>query len=207
MTTQSPTGLNSLFSGDTGQLPMDTRAVLVRLERGPYFDGRQHPELWIALLRDKSVLRQRLNEKFLELVLDEQQQVAFARQVRDPDLDPPLLMRRIRLTFLETALLLYLRKELNNVDQAEGVAIVGDDDIRTYLAAFHKQDRSDEVAFNKKVGSSISKMVSANILKPISTEGRYQISPVLRLRFTAEEVRAVAEQYDKLAKQGGDSDG
>jgi hypothetical protein len=191
--------LEPLYDGDAGDLPVDTREVLVRLLRGPYLDGQQSPHLWQALLRDRQHVRSRLNELYCELIMDEQNHVAFVRQVRDPDADVPVLMRRVPLTFFDTALLLFLRKELNNVDNAEGVAIVGVDDIRNYLLAFDQRDRGDEVAFNRKVDSCVNKMIGASVLRPTPTEGRFLVSPVLRLRFTAEDVAALARQYEEVA--------
>lgn len=194
-----PENLEPLFDGDVGDLLADTREVLVRLLRGPFIDGQQSPQAWHALLRDRRVLQSRLNELYCELVIDEPNRVAFARQVRDPDIDVPVLMRKVPLTFFDTALLLFLRKQLNNVDNAEGVAFVGVDDIRNYLLAFDQRDRGDEVAFNRKVESCVNKMLGASVLRQSSTEARYLISPVLRLRFTAEDVALLTRQYQELA--------
>lgn len=193
-----PEQAEPLFDGDVGDLLPDAREVLVRLLRGPYLDGQQSPQVWHALQRDRQLLRSRLNELCCELVVDETNRVAFARQVRDPDVEVPVLMRRVPLSFFDTALLLFLRKQLNNIDNAEGVAIVGVDDIRNYLLAFDQRDRGDEVAFNRKVDSCVNKMIGASVLRQTPTEGRYLISPVLRLRFTAEDVAVLARQYEEL---------
>ena len=55
----------------------------------------------------------RLIDLFLDLVIDHEQKVAFTRQVVSEDLDVPILLRKASLTFLETALLLFLRQKAN----------------------------------------------------------------------------------------------
>jgi uncharacterized protein YPO0396 len=59
------------FSGDTGELPMDTRRVLVHLLLGPALDAERQTKLWPVLLRDEHALRSRLHELFLDLVIDQ----------------------------------------------------------------------------------------------------------------------------------------
>jgi hypothetical protein len=67
----------SRFEGDTGTLPVPARRVLVRLLQGPSLDARRHEKLWNLLKRHEEVLRSRLYDLFLELVLDNQSRVAF----------------------------------------------------------------------------------------------------------------------------------
>src|SRR5882724_3534461 len=105
----SPAGL---FAGDSGELPLDTRRVLVQLLAGPSLDGRRHSKLWPALARDEAVIRRRLSELFLDLVIDQDLQVAFTRQADVGDLETPILLRRAQLTFLDSVCLLYLRQLL-----------------------------------------------------------------------------------------------
>ena len=74
------------FLGDTGSLPIDTRRVLVQLLLGPSVDARRQTKLWPVLLRDETVIRSRMHELFLEVVIDHEQQVAFTRQVTSEEL-------------------------------------------------------------------------------------------------------------------------
>src|SRR5947209_16600891 len=105
-----------MFLGDTGSLPIETRRVLVQLLLGPSVDARRQSKLWPVLLRDETVVRSRLHELFLELVIDREQQVAFTRQVVSEQLDVPILLRKASLTFIESALLLFLRQRLTQAD-------------------------------------------------------------------------------------------
>src|SRR5437870_7673 len=91
----------NLFSGDSGELPWDTRRVLVQLLAGPSVDGRRHPKLWPVLVRDERLIRGRLSELFLDLVVDVDLKVAFTRQADAGDLEIPVLLRRAQLTFID----------------------------------------------------------------------------------------------------------
>ena len=104
------------FMGDTGKLPLDTRRVLVQLLTGPLIDGRRHANAWGVVLRDEAALRSFMHELFLDLVLDRDQQVAFLRQVSSTEVDIPILLRRNTLSFIETALLLFLRQRLTQAE-------------------------------------------------------------------------------------------
>ncbi len=101
---------NARFEGDTGTLPVPARRVLVRLLQGPSLDARRHEKLWNLLKRHELILRSRLHDLFLELVLDDQSRVAFARQVTSEEVDIPILLRRQSLSFIESGLLLFLKR-------------------------------------------------------------------------------------------------
>ncbi|WP_228756104.1 DUF4194 domain-containing protein [Pseudomonas aeruginosa] len=75
---------NTLFLGDSGELALDTRRALVQLLAGPSLDGRRHPKLWPILVRDEAVIRRRLAELFLELVIDRDIQVADSTTLGHP---------------------------------------------------------------------------------------------------------------------------
>jgi Domain of unknown function (DUF4194) len=80
ITEGAPASRGNLFSGDTGELAWDTRRVLVQLLAGPSVDARRHPKLWPVLVRDERLIRGRLSELFLDLVVDPDLTVAFTRQ-------------------------------------------------------------------------------------------------------------------------------
>src|SRR6266699_3120717 len=94
------------------ELPAETRRVLVQLLLGPAIDAQRQTKLWPIVLRDERVVRARLQDLFLELVIDHEQQVAFTRQKVDDELDIPILLRKVTLTFVQSALLLFLREQL-----------------------------------------------------------------------------------------------
>src|SRR5699024_9738543 len=60
-----------LYPGDRGDLEYETRRALVQLLKGPLITAAKHPAIWRTTVRDEAVLRSRLSEVFLDLVLDE----------------------------------------------------------------------------------------------------------------------------------------
>ena len=194
---------NSLFSGDTGELPLDTRRALVQLLSGPSLDQRRHSKLWPVLLRDESVIRRRLADLFLELIIDRDLQVAFTRQVESDDLDAPKLLRRAQLTFIDSVLLLYLRRQLTQAESHGERAVVSKNEIVEHLSPYEKTGSTDQAGFAKRIHASIEKIKKHNILQKIrASDDRFEVSPTLKLLFSAEEIQALTKQYQRMAADG-----
>ena len=192
---------NGLFPGDTGVFPMDTRRALVQLLSGPSLDGRRHSKLWTVLVRDEAVIRKFFCELFLEIVIDYDMQVAFTRQA-DTDEDLPKLLRRAQLTFIDSVLLLYLRKLLAQAETHSERAVVSKEDIIEELKSYDKSGNTDKAGFDKRVHASIEKIKKHNILQKIKgSENRFEISPTLKLLFSAEEITRLTDIYNKI-KEG-----
>lgn len=190
---------DALWSDDTGHLPGDSRRALLALLKGPYLARSRQAQLWQALLRDESALRQRLHDLFLDLVLDPAAEVAFVRNVAVPEQDLPKAVRSAPLTFLDTGLLLVLRQHL--LEDGGGVerVIVGKDEIYEQLEIY-RDDASDTSGFVKRMNASWSNMKKYGLIADASTEDeRVEISPVLRLVFGPDEIAAVRDEYRRLA--------
>jgi hypothetical protein len=189
-----------LFVNDTGELPLDTRRVLVQLLSGPSLEGRRHARLWTILLRDEQVIRRRLAELFLELVLDRELQVAFTSQVVAEELDIPILLRRAQLTFIDSVLLLFLRQRLTQADSHGERAVIARDEIVENLMPYERAASTDRAGFGKRVNASIEKLKKHNILQKLrSSDDRFEIAPTLKLLFSAEEIIALTALYDRMA--------
>ncbi|TQJ35619.1 DUF4194 domain-containing protein [Arthrobacter sp. SLBN-122] len=189
----------ALWEGDTGTLREPSRRVLVQLLRGPYLSASRHGNLWTALLSDEDAVRSSLADLFLDLVIDHAAQVAFVRNT-SADVDTPKVMRTATLTFLDTALLLHLRQTL--LQEGGGrKTIVGADEVADQLQVYRGKDNADIAGFSKRINSSWQKMVKYGLLAATSTEGRFEVSPVLRLVFGAEEIAAVQTEYRRLAAE------
>lgn len=192
----------ALFLGDTGELPLETRRALVQLLSGPSLDGRRHSKLWPVLARDEAIVRARLSELFLDLVVDHEQQVAFTRQADVGDLEAPVLLRRSPLTFIDSVLLLFLRGQLTQAEAHGERAVLDADEIAEYLVLYERAANTDHAGFNKKVQASIEKMKKNSILRKIrGSESRFEISPTLKLLFSAEEVQALTRQYEAMVSE------
>lgn len=196
----------ALFMGDSGELALDTRRVLVQLLAGPSLDERRHGKLWPVLLRDEEMVTRRLSELFLQLVIDRDMQVAFTRQADTGDLEAPLLLRRAQLTFIDSVLVLYLRQCLTQADAHGDRAVVSLDDIAENLTLYERAASTDRAGFLKRVNASVEKVKKHNILQKIrGSEDRFEISPTLRLLFAAEEIQSLGALYQRMAAGQGES--
>jgi len=189
-----------LFADDSGELPQETRRVLVQLLAGPSLDGRRHPKLWPVLVRDEALIRRRLSELFLDLVMDIDLQVAFTRQADVGDLETPVLLRRAQLTFLDSIMLLHLRQRLTQADAQGERAVVSVDEIIEHMSVYERSTNTDRAGFNKRIQASIEKIKTHSILQKIrSSEDRFEISPTLKLLFSAEAIQALTRTYQRMA--------
>lgn len=190
----------ALYVGDAGDLALDTRRVLVQLLAGPSLEARRHSHLWPVLLRDEALVRSRLAELFLDLVLDRDTQVAFTRQADVGDLEVPVLLRRAPLTFIDSVLLLFLRQRLSQADVHAERAVVATDEIVEYLTTYERAANTDRAGFVKRVQASIEKIKKHSILQKLrGAEDRFEISPTLKLLFSVEEIQALTRVYSDMA--------
>jgi hypothetical protein len=190
----------ALFLNDSGALPVDTRRVLVQLLSGPSLEARRHAKLWPVLLRDEAVVRSRLADLFLELVIDRDIQVAFTSQVEAGELDVPILLRRAQLTFIDSVLLLFLRQRLTQAQSHGERAVIAREEIVENLLPYERAASTDRAGFTKRIHASVEKLKKHNILQKIrASDERFEIAPTLKLLFSAEQVLALTGLYERMA--------
>jgi len=192
-------GRAELFAGDTGTLPFDARRALCQLLAGPSIDAQRHGALWPALLRHEEDVRRVLCELFLTLVIDREGSVAFTRQADTAELESPTLLRSAPLTFLESVLLLFLRQRLAEADTRGERAVVEDAQLIEAVSIYQRQLSTDRAGFDRRVLAAIAKLRDNQLLSRLrGSEDRYEVSPVLKLLFSAEEVQALSQAYREL---------
>jgi hypothetical protein len=193
-------GSSALFAGDTGQLPIETRKVLVQLLSGPSLEARRHELLWPILLRDEALVRSRLAELFLELVVDTDMQVAFTRQADAGELEVSVLLRRAPLTFIDSVLLLFLRERLTHAEARAERAVISTEEIAEHLSTYERAANTDRAGFQKRVSASIDKIRKHSMLQKIrGADGRFEISRTLKLLFSVEEIQSLTRVYQQMA--------
>lgn len=201
------TTLEPLFPQDTGELGLETRRVLVRLLAGPYITATRHPKLWSVLVGQEKVIRQRLAELFLELVLDHATEVAFIRQAHTEGLEVPCLLRHTKLTLLDSVLMLYLRQCLMEADIRGERGVISELEMTQQLLVYEKSSTSDKAGFERQINTAIRHARERHVLMRISgSDDRYEISPILKLLFSAEEIVALKAEYAALLNKGVDTD-
>lgn len=192
---------SSTFPGDQGELRLDTRRVLVQLLQGPAVDGHRQTKLWPVLLRDERVLRIRLHDLFLELVIDHDQKVAFTRQVVEESIDAPVLLRKATLTFLQSALILYLRQRLTQAETQGERAVVARTEMVEHLRVYERDRNVDHARFAQQMDKAVEKAKELSLLHKLrGGEDRFEVSPTLKLLFPAEEIIALAKTYQAIAE-------
>lgn len=198
-----------VFDGDTGTLKADTRHVLVQLLLGPSMDAKRHSKLWPVLLRDESVIRSRLHDLFLDLMVDRELQVAFTRQLKSDKGEFPILLRKASLNFLESALLLHLRLCLTQADAQVERAVISYDEMRDHLLVFENSSSVDRSGFAGKIDNAIVKVHKHGFLSKLGRgdTGRFEISPTLKLLMSADEIQELTRIYKDLANGGNALDG
>jgi hypothetical protein len=205
-TTPAPADIDArteLFPDDCGSLPFDARRALCQLLSGPSIDAHRHSQLWPALMRSEQAIRSRLADLFLELVIDRETGVAFTRQADTGELDTPTLLRSAPLSFIDSVLLLHLRQHLGEADAQGRRAVIEDTTLIDELSVYEKNLSTDRAGFMKRVGAAINKMKENHILTRLrGSEDRHEISPALKLLFSAEDVQALTEVYREL-REGG----
>lgn len=194
----------ALWDGDAGTLPRDTRRAIVRLVQGPYLSAALHPELWQALMADLDAVRHHLANMFLGVIVDREAGFAFVRNCDDPTGQAPSVVRAMPLTLIDTALLLHLRTLLLRTMGAGQRVFVDRSELIDHLAIYRRRASTDLSGFERRVSASIAKMTRASLLQATSVDERYEISPILALVFGADQVTAVAAQYEAMLREDDD---
>lgn len=182
---------------DHGELDAGTRRVLLKLIGGPYLRADEKGNLWAALIRDEAMVRSRLADLYLDLILDRDAGIAFVRNLEIED--APKVVRRHPLTLLDTALVLYLRRRLL-AGQGMGVrTIVGRDEIEDQLRSYRRAEQTDRKGFDDRISAAINKMKTNSVLLATGEDDRWEVSPVLALIFGADEVARITAELQELA--------
>lgn len=194
-----------LWRGDAGGLKLDARRALVQLLKGPVLDGMRMPVIWKALLESEDLIRSRLNDLFLDLVIDREQLFAFTRQADTDPVKAPMLLKRKPLNYIETYLFLFLRLRLSSAEGRGERAVIGLDEIREHLADIAGRNR-DAVGFERHLAGAVTKADHFGVLRRLkSGEDAFEISPVLKMLMTAELVEQVKDYYEGRAAKPGEA--
>jgi hypothetical protein len=190
---------DNLFKGDRGDMSLQMRRLLAQLKRGPFLSGRRQPQMWTTLLGGEQHIRRHLNNEMLQLVVDYDQELAMVRQVVSEHAEVPVLLRKQKLAFIDSVLLLHLRERVL-VASAEGEpAVVTRQDLYEYMRPFQK-DVMDDVKFRRRCNAAVDRLVAASVLMALrGSEDRFEVSPILRMIFSADEVEAVSCAYAAMA--------
>ncbi|MDJ0417189.1 DUF4194 domain-containing protein [Rhodococcus opacus] len=188
------------YPGDTGELDLETRRAFVQLLKGPLVTAAKHPEVWRAVIRDERLLRSRLADVFLDLVIDDENELAFTRPAETGNANTPTVLRTERLTFMDTVMLLALRQRLLRAQPGERV-MVDLDELREQLELYRTAGDTDPAGYAKRINASWKKLDKYSLLTKTSTDDRMEVSPVLRQLFDAEQVALVEVEFRRILEE------
>src|SRR5205085_3500514 len=101
----------------------------------------------------------------------------------------------------ESALLLLLRQRLTEADAQGERAVLALEEMKEHLRVFERIDNVDRSRFQRQVDNAIEKAKKLNLVQRLrGGEERYEVSPTLKLLFPAEEIEALGEVYERLAR-------
>ncbi len=183
---------------DPGELPHPIRQVVVKLVQGPYLRADQHQKLWAVLEANEQVVRTRLADLYLDLIIDHEARLAFVRHL---NVDNAVkVIRNQPLTLLDTVLVLYLRRLLLQRSHGSVRVFVGRDEMEDQLRSYRPADRADKSGFDARINAAISKMDKYNVLlKATGDDDRWEVSPILALAIGADQVAAINDELLRLA--------
>ncbi|MDQ4503381.1 DUF4194 domain-containing protein [Sinomonas sp. ASV322] len=203
-----PANAAALYDGDTGALPLRVRQTLVRLLKGPYLDGGRDERLWTALLDSQDVLRSRLSELFLSLLIDHERKIAVVRPV-DPELlgtaaRSTILRQQRTLSRVETILVLRLRLLLDRHSTAHTEPTVTLEELSDVVAHYQPADQQDALRDADTVARAVQKLQARRLLLPTPLDDVFLISNALPLALPFENVGDIARHLEAVAAADAD---
>ncbi|WP_267208422.1 DUF4194 domain-containing protein [Corynebacterium sp. Marseille-P8863] len=191
---------NRLYDGDTGTLTGPQRRALAELIRGPYVSSIKTPEVFQTVSGSREVLAQQLDNLFLTLIVDDDAGVAYTKAWEVDVPDKRAMLRKTSLTFMDTVIILHLRRELVSTSPTERT-IVNEDEVFEATVPYQGKSTTDKSNPRKQFTASWNKMKRNSIVIDTPTEGRFEVSPVLRIVFSGEEIAAITESFRTFLEQ------
>jgi len=192
-------GSVSLFEGDEGGLELAQRQTLVTLLKQRFISARTHPRDWPVLVEHERLLRGRLNDLFLDLMIDRDREVAWKRQaVSEAGARFPTLLYDAAWSREETLVLVHLRDRFRAGRAAGDTRVFIDrEDIVDHIATFRPTHATDEAGDEKRARAAVATVVKSGLLIGAVGDERYEISeaiePLLPLELLAELLHALQQ--------------
>jgi hypothetical protein len=182
------------------QLPEPARRALVSLLMNRYVFSARHRTAWDGIVTYQNDLRGRLNEMYLDLIIDHEAEVAFKRQ-QDGDDVPRMLRRERALTRDASFVLIFLRREYAFADPDDGPVMITRDQIGEFLRAYREDGDGDDARFSRRVDAAINALIKPwQILEPDPTvDYLFTVSPVIVPLVGVDEMRRLEGAFRQAA--------
>lgn len=183
----------ALFAGDTGVLPYEARRALALVMQRRYLSSSAHPAEWRALLAHQTVLASRCHDLFVELVVDRDYEIAYKRQVREPGLSIPVLLKDEPYKRVETLLMLFARNRFRQEQGAgERAAHVDTEELVDYALGFLAPGETNLAGRRREIDNAVATLVRERVLVEVAA-GRYRIEPVIEVLLPVERLHALTD--------------
>ena len=145
-----------------------------------YVSRSRNRAAWEGVLTFESDIRARLDEMYLDLVVDHEAGVAFKRQ-QDGDDVPRVLRKEKALTRDASFVLIFLRREYEFTAPDDWPLIISREQIGEFLRAYREDGDSDDARFSRRVDAAINGLMNPwKILEPDpDADYLFTISPVI----------------------------
>lgn len=189
----------ALFEGDQGTLTLKQRQCLAKLLKVPILSRDQHPGEWSTLLEHAPVLRSRLNDLLLDLVIDTDRGVAIKRQVRNEASKGALLLYDAPYTREETVLAVFLRRRYRD-ERASGQDRVRLDrqECLNAISSYRPATATDISGDQARAAKAVESFRKNGILLKTTDKERFEISAVIEALLPVDRLTTLA---DELARR------
>ena len=203
-----PAERSELFDGDAGALTAAQRLCLIALLKNTFINAAEHPAHWRTLTADELLIKGRLNDLLLDLVIDREREVAYKVQIRDADgvATVPPLLKAATYTREETALMIFLRSRYTSgrTDGLEHVW-VDRDELRAHMESLRPAHATDLAGDRRRTDNAIATLARARILHGRADAESFRVSPVIEALLPVTELRALAQWFAE--QNAGTDDG
>lgn len=195
----------SLFEGDEGGLEYAQRRALVTLLKQRFISARTHPRDWTVLVEHERLIRSRLNDLFLDLMVDRAREVAWKRQATSETGSRfPTMLYDAAWSREETLVLVHLRDRLRaGLASGDARVFVDREDIVGYVASFRPSHATDVAGDEKRARNAVASVVKAGLLIPSGNDERFEISEAVEPLIPLELLQELLEAL--LAANSGDA--
>lgn len=189
------------FEGDTSRMPAEACWTLQHLVGAPFINA-DHRDAWAALLRFEPLLRSRLSELGLLLVIDRERECAFTRQADDPSSRSRKLLHVKTLGLADSVLLIFCYQRYLATPHEP---VVTRAELVDHAMTFRPQRGTDEAKFHKKIASAIDTLTQQRILRRLNDSDRYVVHGVIISLLDTAQLDELLARYRALA-DGTDPD-
>ncbi len=199
----------SLFEGDLGQLAAEVRRALVIILKKRYVSAERDPDVWRILIENRTALETRLNDMFLQLIVDRDYGVAYKRQaVPDGGGTFPTLLHNAAYSREQTILMVHLRGVFRSglSDGAEAV-FVDSQELIDEVANYLPEGTTNKVDADRAAQRAVEALYKSDILLQTPEQDRYRISPIIEVLLPVGRLQELAESLSQSWAAPGEEPG